>query len=58
MRIGDRFDLPEEAIHGSVSWILSDEVTGDLLAFVVSMDNGRFAAINPARLPAESSTLQ
>lgn len=51
MRLGDRYDLIDEGLHGAVTFMEWDEMTGDMLLFVVQLDAGGFAGVVCRDLP-------
>lgn len=56
MKVGDRFDFEEEAIHGIIADVMEDE-HGEVLAIVVALDDGRFASVDMTGLESQSHTL-
>jgi len=45
IRVGDRFELPEEDVYGIVNEIVRGEYFAPV-AIVVEMDDGRWAAVD------------
>lgn len=57
MKVGDRFDLPGEQIHGTVHELIPDRF-GDDAAAVIQMDDGRWAAVDLRLIEPARITLQ
>ena len=55
IRVGDRFDMPDEHVHGVVTNVV--EADGEVASIVVKCDEGDWAAVDCSRIKPCAMTL-